>query len=568
MHIHIIPNRASSPAVLLRESYRQGDRVRKRTLANLSSLPMEQVEAIRRILKGERLASSEALFDVTASSHHGHVQAVRLAMKRLGLDTLISSRPCRERDLVVAMVSARVLEPHSKLATTRWWHTTTLPEDLKVADADEDALYQAMDWLVERQSKIERKLAARHLDEDSLVLYDLSSSYFEGTCCPLAALGHNRDGKKGKLQVNYGLVTTRGGCPVSVSVYSGNTGDPNTVMPQIRKVKDEFGIKNFVLVGDRGMIGQKLIDQLRTQEPIDWITALKTGQIRALMEQGAIQMSFFDQRNLVEMTHQDYPGERLVVCRNPLMAERRTRTRQSLLEATERELEKVQRMVARGTLKDEGKIGVRVGRVVNKYKVAKLMKLEIGDKTFTFQRNEDAIAAEAALDGLYVIRTSLSPKRLDAADTVRSYKLLSNVERAFRCMKTIDLKVRPIHHRLEDRVRVHIFLCMLAYYVEWHMLEAWRELLFSDEDQEAKKTRDPVAPATRSDKAMQKVHTHKLDDGTEVQSFRTLLKDLSTIVRNVCRRKQAPKNEASFTITTTPNEKQQRALDLIERIAV
>ena len=351
MHIHIIPNRASSPAVLLRESYRQGTRVRKRTLANLSSLPMDQVEAIRRVLKGERLVSSETLFEISASSPHGHVQAVRLAMKRLGFDTLIASRPCRERDLVVAMVTGRILEPHSKLATTRWWHTTTLAEDLQVADADEEDLYQAMDWLLDRQSRIEKKLAARHLHEDSLVLYDLTSSYFEGACCPLAALGHNRDGKKGKLQVNYGLLTHSGGCPVSVSVYAGNTGDPKTVMPQIRKVKDEFGIKNVVLVGDRGMIGQKLIDQLREQEPIDWITALKTGQIRTLMEQGAIQMSFFDERNLLELTHEDYPGERLVVCRNPLMADRRARTRQSLLEATVEELQKVQRMVTRGKLK-------------------------------------------------------------------------------------------------------------------------------------------------------------------------------------------------------------------------
>ena len=568
MHIHIIPNRASPPAVLLRESYRQGDRVRKRTLANLSSLPMDQVEAIRRILKGERLVSSEALFEVSASPHHGDVQAVRLAMKRLGFDSLIASRPCRERDLAVAMVVARILEPHSKLATTRWWHTTTLAEDLHVADADEEDLYKAMDWLFERQPKIEKKLAARHLDPDSLVLYDLTSSYFEGTCCPLAALGHSRDGKKGKLQVNYGVLTNSGGCPVSVSVYAGNTGDAKTVMPQIRMVKDEFGIKNLVLVGDRGMIGQKLIDQLREQEPIDWITALKTGQIRTLMEQGAIQMSFFDERNLLELTHEDYPGERLVVCRNPMMAERRARTRQSLLEATVEELQKVERMVVRGKLKGEGEIGVRVGRVVNKYKVAKLFNLEIGEKSFAFQLIEDNIAAEAALDGFYVIRTSLPKKRLDAADTVRSYKLLSNVERAFRCLKTIDLKVRPIHHHLEDRVRVHIFLCMLAYYVEWHMLEAWRELLFSDEDQEAKQTRDPVAPAERSEAALRKAHTHRLEDGTEAQSFRTLLRNLSTIVRNVCRRKQAPNDEGSFTITTTPNERQQRALDLIQRIAV
>ena len=460
MHIHVIPNRASRPAVLLRESYREGNRVRKRTLANLSSLPMDQVEAIRLILKGERLVSSEALFEVSGSSLHGHVHATRLAMKRLDFEALIASRPSRERDLVMAMVAARILEPQSKLATTRWWHTTTLAEDLHVADADEEELYAAMDWLLDRQNKIEKKLAARHIDENSLVLYDLSSSYFEGTCCPLAALGHNRDGKKGTLQVNYGLLTNSGGCPVSVSVYSGDTGDPKTVLPQIRKVRDEFGIKRVVLVGDRGMIGQKLIDDLRGQESIDWITALKTGQIRALMDQGAIPMSLFDERNLVELTSEEYPGERLVVCRNPLMAERRARTRQSLLEATVKELQKVQRMVSNGKLKGEGVIGVRVGRVVNKYKVAKLFRLEIGEKRFAFQTIEESIASEAALDGLYVIRTSLPQTRLDAADTVRSYKLLSNVERAFRCLKTMDLKVRPIHHHLGNRVRAHIFLCI------------------------------------------------------------------------------------------------------------
>ncbi len=383
MHIHIIPNRGAPPAVLLRESYRQGDRVRKRTLANLSSLPMDQVEAIRRVLKGERLVSSEGLFDIFTSSHHGHVEAVRLAMKRLGFEALIASRPCRERDLVIAMVTARILEPQSKLATTRWWHTTTLAEDLGMSPMP-TRRSSTPPWTgsSRRQGKIEKKLAARHLDEDSVVLYDLTSSYFEGTSCPLAALGHNRDGKKGKLQVNYGVLTDSGGCPVSASVYSGNTGDAKTVLPQIRKVKGEFGIKNLVLVGDRGMIGQKLIDELREQESIDWITALKTGQIRALMEQGAIQMSFFDERNLVELTSKDYPGERLVVCRNPLMAERRARTRQSLLEATVKELQKVERMVSKGRLKGEGEIGVRVGRVVNKYKVAKLFKLEIGVKSF------------------------------------------------------------------------------------------------------------------------------------------------------------------------------------------
>src|SRR5213594_302349 len=568
MHIHIVPNRGSSPAVLLRESYRQGSKVKKRTLANLSSLPMDQVESIRLVLKGERLVPIEALFEVTASPHHGHVLAAQTAMKRLAFDSLIASRPSRQRDLVVAMVVARILDPDSKLATTRRWHTTTLAEDLAVADANEDDLYEAMDWLLERQERIETKLAARHLDEHSLALYDLTSSYFEGVSCPLAALGHSRDGKKGKLQVNHGLLTNGGGCPVAVSVHPGNTGDPKTLMPQVQKIRQRFGIKNFVLVGDRGMISQKQVDELKDLEGIDWIAALKPAQIRKLINQREIQWGLFDERNFVEITHPDYPGERLVVCRNPLMADRRARTRQSLLEATGQELELVRRMVERGDLRGQDEIGVRVGRVVNKYKVAKHFALNIDDDSFDFHLLEDRIAEEAALDGFYVIRTSLPAERLDAADTVRGYKQLSNVERAFRSLKTIDLKVRPIHHRLEERVRSHIFLCMLAYYVEWHMLEAWRGMLFSDEDQQAKKTRDPVAPAKRSAEALRKAHRHTLDDGTEAHSFQTLLKELSTIVRNVCRRKQPSESERTFTITTMPNERQQKAVDLLAAIKV
>jgi transposase len=410
-------------------------------------------------------------------------------MRRLEFATLIATRPSRERDLILAMVAARILEPSSKLATTRVWHTTTLAEECGVSDATEDDLYSAMDWLLERQQRIEHKLAARHLDEQSLALYDLTSSYFEGVACPLAALGHNRDGKNGKLQVNYGLLTDSRGCPVSVSVYPGNTGDTETVMAQVKKIRDDFGIHSLVLVGDRGMISQKQIDQIRQFGDIDWITALKTGEIRTLLEKDAIQMGLFDECNLFELTDPEFPGERLMACRNPLMAKRRAHKRQSLLDATTREFETVQRMVARGQLKSADKIGVRVGRVANKYNVAKHFKLEIQDDRFTFHLLSDKIAAEAALDGIYVIRTSLGPERLSTEDTVRSYKLLSNVERAFRSLKTVDLKVRPIFHRLETRVRAHIFLCMLAYYVQWHMLEAWRELLFSDEDQEAKLTR-------------------------------------------------------------------------------
>ncbi|MDO8737739.1 IS1634 family transposase, partial [Candidatus Deferrimicrobium sp.] len=405
MHIDVVPNRNSKPAYLLRESYREGGKVKKRTLANLSSLPIEQIERIRQILRGEQLAPVETLFKAVTSAHHGHVQAVLSAMKRLGFDALLSSRPCRERDLVVAMVAARILEPHSKLATTRWWHFTTLPQILGVSDATEDDLYGAMDWLLARQERIEKKLAARHLRENGLVLYDLTSSYFEGTTCPLAALGHSRDGIKGKLQVNYGLLAGPGGCPVSVSVYEGNTGDPTTLLEQVTKVKDAFGIKNLVLVGDRGMITQKQINSLKDIEGVDWISALKTGGIRELLHSGALQMGLFDERNLFEMTHPDFPGERMIACRNPELARMRAAKRQDLLFATTQELDKVKRMVEKGRISGRDKIGVRVGRVINN-KMAKHLTLVIDDERFDYEIRQDQVAAEAALDGIYVIRTS------------------------------------------------------------------------------------------------------------------------------------------------------------------
>jgi len=568
MHIHVIPNRGSRPAILLRQSYREGGKVKKRTLANLSHFPIDQVETLRRALKGEQLVPVNSLFEVIGSKHHGHVEAVRLAMKRLGFEELISSKRSRQRDLVLAMVAARILKPDSKLATTRWWHLTTLPDELGVAEATEDDLYGAMDWLLDCQGRIEKKLAVRHLHDGGLVLYDLTSSYLEGESCPLAALGHNRDGKKGKLQVNYGLLTDGRGCPVSVSVYSGNTADPTTVAPQVAKVQQTFKINDLMLVGDRGMISQQQIDRFKEMGDVDWISALRSGQIRRLVNDGTIELGLFDERDLVELHHPDFPGERLVVCRNPLMAERRARKREALLQATMAELEKVKGMVERGRLIAKEKIGVRVGRVVNKYKVAKHFQLMIDDGRFSYRLLKEKVEAEAALDGLYVIRTSLSEERLSTEDTVRRYKDLAKVEQAFRSLKSIDLKVRPIYHHLERRVRAHIFLCMLAYYVEWHMKEAWRALLFSDEDQQAKKIRDPVAPAKRSAEALKKVRGKRLEDGTEAHSFRTLLESLSTIARNTCRRKGAQPSEHCFTMTTTPNAKQKRALDLIDTITV
>jgi transposase len=567
MHVHIVPNRGSPPTVLLRESYREGSKVGKRTLANLSSLSAAQVEAIRAALRGEALQALAQSFEITASRSHGHVQCVALTMQRLGFAALLGSKPCRERDLVLAMVASRIVAPHTKLATTRWWHTTTLAEDFGVVDANEDDLYAAMDWLLARQDTIQNKLATRHLSEGGLVLYDLSSSYFEGCCCPLAKLGYSRDGRRGLLQVNYGLLTDARGCPVAVSVHEGNVADSQTLMPEVKRLREvEFGIEQLVMVGDRGMISNKAIEELRQSEGIAWITALKSASIRALIEQGQLQLDLFDERNLLELSSPDYPGERLVACRNPELAKLRTHKREELLAATEANLEKIKARVDAGKLAGQDEIGLRVGKVINQYKVAKHFELTIGASTFTFARKREVIAAEAALDGIYIIRTSVGAAQLDASQCVRNYKSLANVERAFRSLKTIDLKVRPIHHRTADRVRAHIFLCMLAYYVEWHMREAWRELMFADTDQKAKATRDPVAPARRSKAALAKAARHTLDDGTPAHSFATLMTELATIVRNTCRAPNAAADAPTFEVLTTPNSKQQRALELLQQI--
>ena len=568
MHIDIVPNRNSRPAYLLRESVRQGKHVRKRTLANLSSLSDEQIFAIRAVLRGEPMQSPAERFEVLASKAHGAAQAVRVAMRRLELPRLIGSRPSSQRDLVLAMVASRILAPHTKLATTRWWHTTTLAQDFGVAHADEDDLYEAMDWLLERQEAIQKKLAARHLSPGGMVLYDLSSSYFEGSCCPLGKFGYNRDGKRGLLQVNYGLLTDARGCPVAVSVYEGNVTDSKTLMPQIRRLREDFGIEQLVMVGDRGMISSKAIEELRETEGIAWITALKSASIRVLIEQGQLQLGLFDDRNLIELISPDYPGERLVACRNPELARLRAHKREALLCATEGNLAKIKTQVEAAKLKGRDKIGLRVGKVIDQYKMAKHFELTIDENAFSFVRKHEHIAAEAALDGIYIIRTSVSAAQMDAPQCVRNYKSLSNVERAFRSLKTIDLKVRPIHHRTAERVRAHIFLCMLAYYVEWHMREAWRELMFADEDQDAKHKRDPVAPAVRSTPAQQKANSHAIANGSVAHSFRTLIEELATIVRNTCRVPGDKTSSGDFSIDTTPNDKQKRALELLETITV
>jgi hypothetical protein len=570
MHIDTIPNRKSRPAYLLRESVREGKRVTKRTLANLSSLPLNQIEMIRRVLKGEKLGAVTDGLDVIRSAHHGHVEAVTTAMRRLGFAALIDGRPSRERDLVMAMVAGRIITPEaSKLAMTQAWADTTLADDLGVAEAGEDELYNAMDWLIERQESIEKRLAKRHLKVGGLVLFDLTSSWFEGVTCPLAKLGYSRDGKPGTLQVNYGLMCDERGCPVSVSVFDGNTGDPKTLLPQVEKVRKTFKLDKLVMVGDRGMISNVQIEVLAKIDGVDWITALKSGVIAKLADTGALQLDLFDERNLMTLTHDDYPGERLVACRNPALAKLRAAKRVDLIAATQRELEKVQAMVLSGRLEGRDKIGVRVGKVINKYKVAKHFDLDIKDHSFGFKVNEQCVAAEAALDGLYVIRTSVDAAMMSSEQAVLNYKRLAEVERAFRTMKGVDLHVRPIRHRLEARVKAHIFLSMLAYYVQWHMIQAWAPLTFADEaEADATRTRNPIAPAKRSGAALEKVHTRKLADGTPAMSFGGLLAHLSTIVRNTLRPKGARDGEATFTLTTRPNQKQQQALDLISAIEV
>ncbi|MHB1662981.1 MAG: IS1634 family transposase [Thermoplasmataceae archaeon] len=564
MHIHIVPNRKAAPTILLRESYREGKKVKKRTLANLSRLPMAQIEIIRAALSGVDLRPVTESFEIIRSLAQGHVQAVALMMERLGLASLIGAKPCQERDLVLAMIAARILAPDTKLATTRWWHTTTLAEDFGVTQASENDCYAAMDWLLARQDRIQKKLAARHLTEGGLVLYDLSSSYFEGHTCPLAKRGYSRDGKHGTLQVEYGLMTDGRDCPVAISVHEGNVADPTTLMPEIQRLKQDFGIEQFVMIGDRGMISQKAIDAIRAQGGIDWITALKGVSIRALVEDKTLQPDLFDERNLLELSHPDYPGERLVACRNPELRKLRGHKREDLLVATEESLKKIQVRVAAGRLVGKDKIGLKAGAIVNRYKMAKHFTLDIQDTTFSFTRKTEAITAEAALDGIYIIRTSVVAERMDAATCVRHYKSLAQVERAFRSMKTMDLKIRPIHHRLADRVRAHIFLCMLAYYVEWHMRAAWRELMFTDEDQEAKETRDPVAPAQRSAAAQRKASRHQQDDGAPIYSFQTLLADLATVTRNTCRVPHTDGEGSTFPVLTIPNSTQKRAYELIK----
>src|SRR6202049_2104538 len=565
MHIDVVPNRGSRPAYLLRESLREGNRVRKRTLANLSALSDEQIFAIRAILRGESLSPASELFEAIASRPHGHVGALRVAMQRLGVASLIGTRPSRERDLVCAMVAARVLAPHTKLATTRWWHSSTLAEEFEVTQADEDELYAAMDWLIERQGRIEKKLAARHLKAGGLALYDLSSSYFEGICCPLAKIGYNRDGKKGKLQIVYGLLCAADGCPVAIEVFEGDTADPRTLATQIDKVKSRFALERVALVGDRGMITQARLDAEIAPAGLDWITALRAPAIRTLVEAGALQMSLFDQRDMAAITSPDYPGERLIVCRNPDLARERTRKREDLLAATEADLAVIPAAVrrARNPLRGEAEIALRVGAVVNRHKVAKHFELSIGEASFSFHRKTEAIAAEAALDGIYVVRTNLPKKLLDDAATVGAYKSLARVERAFRSLKSVDIHLRPIFHWTTPRVRAHVLLCMLAYHVEHHMRAMLAPMLYDETDHEAAAAMRAsiVAKAERSEAARRKQTTGLTDDGLPVHSFQSLLADLATYAR--IQATTVFNDKYVFTLHTRPTPIQQRAFELL-----
>ena len=570
MYIESIPNRNSPPAVLLRESYRDGAKIKKRTIANLSDWPSELVEGLRTLLKGGTAApADQQSIIVRRTLPHGHVAVVLGTLRHIGLDRVLGPAGNRPRDLVVAMIVARLIAPASKLATARMLDPATaassLGDILGLGAVDEDELYAAIDWLGERQQAIEKALARKHLGDGTLVLYDVSSSYLEGRCCELAKLGYNRDGKKGKLQIVYGLLCAPDGCPVAIEVFEGNTADPRTLGAQIDKLKTRFALKHVVMVGDRGMITQARLDAEIAPAGLDWITALRAPAIRALAESSALQMSLFDERDMAAITSPDYPGERLIVCRNPDLARERTRKRLDLLAATERDLAAIAAAVsrARKPLRGEAEVALKVGAVINRHKMAKHFKLDIGETSFAFHRNADAIAAEAALDGIYVVRTSLAKRVLDDAATVGAYKSLAKVERAFRSLKTVDIHLRPIFHWTAPRVRAHVLLCMLAYHVEHHIRARLAPMLYDETDHEAAAAMrvSIVARAERSEAAIRKQTTGRTDDGLPVHSFQTLLVDLATYSR--IQATTALNEKYVFTLHTRPTPIQQRAFELL-----
>jgi len=570
MYIEAVPNRNSPPAILLRESYRDGGKIKKRTLLNLSDWAPSLVEGLRALLKGGAvLPPGQEAITIKRSLPHGHVAAVLGTLRKIGLDRLLGPVGNRCRDVVIAMMVVRLIAPVSKLATAKALDPATaacsLGAALDLGEVDEDELYTALDWLLERQPQIEAALAKRHLKSGTLVLYDVSSSYFEGRCCPLAQRGYNRDGKRGKLQIVYGLLCAPDGCPVAIEVFEGATGDPATLAAQIDKLKRRFELAHVVLVGDRGMITQARIAEDIKPAGLDWITALRAPQIRALLDAGAFQLSLFDQRDLASITADDYPGERLIVCRNPDLAVARRRKREDLLAATERDLTAIQNAVrrARKPLRGEAEIGLKVGAVIGKYKMAKHFTLTITDTDFAFARKHDDIAAEARLDGIYVIRTSLTAKTLNDDASVRAYKSLAQVEHAIRSIKTVDLQIRPIFHWAAPRVRAHVCLCMLAYYVEWHMRQRLAPMLYDDADKDAAESlrSSVVAKAQRSPSAIAKQTCGATPDGLPVHSFQSLLADLATLAQNIVTTALNPKHE--FILQTRPTTIQQKAFDLL-----
>ncbi|MDE0487674.1 MAG: IS1634 family transposase [Gammaproteobacteria bacterium] len=565
MYVETVPNRNSPPAILLREGRREGKKVHKRTLANLSHWPTDKIERLRRVLKDEPLVHPDQLFVIEGSLPHGHVELLLEAVRQLKLPSLIDPRPSPQRDRVLAMILQRLLYPASKLATTRLWHTTTLGEELSVEDTDEDDLYEAMDWLLERQDRIERKLAKRHLAEGDPVLYDVSSSYYEGETCPLMQFGHNRDGRRDRPMVVYGVLADQRGRPLAVQAYAGNTGDPTTVGDQVEKVRSRFGLERVVLVGDRGLLTETQIDHLKRHPGLGWISALRHRQIRRLVESEAVQLSLFDQRHLAEVRSPHYPGERLIVCHNPILADHRRQKREALLKATEEALAGIARQVARRTRTPLSgtEIAEKVGRVKNRFQVAKHFQTEIADGFFRYERRREAITREAQLDGFYILRTSEGADRLEAAEVVRRYKDLTRVERAFRSLKTVHLEIRPIRHRVEGRVRAHLFLCLLAYYVHWHLRQALAPLLFDDEELEAERARrDPVLAAQPSESAKRKKGRGRSEEGLPLHSLETLMAAMGTRARHRCRLPSEPDGPCIQRLTE-PTPLQQRALNLV-----
>ncbi len=571
MYIEFVPNRDSPPAVLLRESYREDGKVRKRTLANLSCLSTEVIEGLKTLLRGGVAVPSAAeIFSVERSLPHGHVAAVLGSARGCGAPSWFASAPKELQPLLLAMLVARVVAPASKLATHRLLHDDTanssLGRVLGVGQCVAEDLYKALDWLHEAQPLIERRLARQHLVGSTLVLYDLTSTWLTGRCCELAARGHSRDGKRDDPQIVFGLICTAQGCPIAVEVFPGNTGDPATVAAQVSKLRERFGIEHIIWAGDRGMLTSARIEQVLKPQGMDWLSSLRAPQIAQLAaEHGPFQPTLFDERNLLELTSEHFPDERLVVCRNPLLADERARKRTELLAATEADLAKISAATqrVRNPLRGEQAIALRVGRVIERFHMGKHIELSITDNAFTWQRRHDVIAQEAALDGLYVIRTSVSAQQLDAAAAVAAYKSLSNVERAFRSMKTVDLHVRPVFHYNAQRVRAHVFLCMLAYYVEWHMRERLKPLLFDDEylDEASASRASPVVKAIRSEHAKAKDASKRADDGLPLHSFRTLLQDLATLAYNVTSTALNP--EAKIVLTTRPTPLQQKAFSLL-----